>query len=190
VPIQVDLAQRRAAIAEATVRVAARGGLQEVTIRSVAAELDASTTTITNYLPTRTALLVNALQQIESLWLEELESELVDDDAEAALRNAMRSAVDWDEDELLRSQFWVAVLAVPQRDAEVERHLIESTTAIRALFSKLVAQCGHSDPDVAADMLVLVAQGAFVSIVETPDQWSRHRLMATADAAVDAILAG
>lgn len=187
-PIQVDLAERRAAIADATVRVATREGLQAVTIRSVAAELGASTTVITNYLPTRTALLVNALQQIESKWLEELESGLGGDSPEDALRRAMRLAVDWDADELLRLQFWIAVLAVPDRDAEVDRHLVDSTEAMRNLFSKLVDQCGHPQATIAADMLVLVAQGAFVSIVETPEEWSRERMMQTADAAVDAVL--
>jgi AcrR family transcriptional regulator len=190
VPIQVDSTKRRAAIAEATVQVAAREGLQAVTIRSVAAELGASTTVITNYLPTRTALLVNALQQIESTWLEELEAEAAGDDATGALRRAMRVAVDWDADELLRFQFWIAVLAAPNRDAEVERHLVDSTAAMRELFSKLVDRCGHPQATIAADMLVLVAQGAFVSIVETPQEWSRERLMETADAAVDAVLVG
>ena len=189
-PIQVDLTERRAAIADATVRVAAREGLQAVTIRSVASELGASTTVITNYLPTRTALLVNALQQIESTWLEELEAELVGDNPRDALRRAMRVAVDWDADELLRFQFWIAVLAVPDRDAEVDRHLVDSTAAMRELFSKLVDHCGHPQATIAADMLVLVAQGAFVSIVETPREWSRERMMVTADAAVDAVLAG
>lgn len=189
-PIQVDLAERRAAIADATVRVAAREGLQAVTIRSVATELGASTTIITNYLPTRTALLVNALQQIESTWIEELETEIIGDSAEGALRRAMRVAVDWDADELLRFQFWIAVLAAPNRDAEVDRHLVDSTTAMRDLFCDLVERCGHPQATVAADMLVLMAQGAFVSIVETPQEWSRERLMETADAAVDAVLAG
>ena len=189
-PIQVDLAERRAAIADATVRVAAGQGLQAVTIRSIAAELGASTTVITNYLPTRTALLVNALQQIESTWLEELEAELADESAEDALRRAMRVAVDWDADELLRLQFWIAVLAIPDRDAEVDRHLVESTTAMRDLFTRLLDRCGQPGATVAADMLVLVAQGAFVSIVETPQEWSRQRLMETADGVVDAVLAG
>ncbi len=189
-PIQVDSAERRAAIADATVRVAAREGLQAVTIRSVAAELGASTTVITNYLPTRTALLVNALQQIESAWLDELQAAVAGDSARDALRRAMRVAVDWDADELLRFQFWIAVLAVPDRDAKVDRHLVDSTAAMRELFSKLVDQCGHPQATAAADMLVLVAQGAFVSIVETPQEWSRERLMETADAAVDAVLAG
>jgi len=190
VPIQVDSTERRAAIAEATVRVAAREGLQAVTIRSVAAELGASTTVITNYLPTRTALLVNALQQIESTWLEELQAEVTGGRAQDALRRAMRVAVDWDADELLRFQFWIAVLAVTNRDAEVDRHLVDSTAAMRELFSELVDRCGHPQATIAADMLVLVAQGAFVSIVETPQEWSRERLMETADAAVDAVLVG
>ena len=188
-PIQVNLGQRRSAIAHATLRVAARGGLREVTIRAVAAELGGSTTFITNYLPTRTALLINALQEIEQEWLSELEPELTDADPAAGLRRAMRSAVEWDSEELLRCQFWVAVLAVPDRDADVDRHLLESTSAVRDIFAKLADQCGHPDPETAADVLMLVAQGSFVSIVETPDLWDQARLLAAADAAVDAVLA-
>lgn len=188
-PIHVDLDVRRAEIAAATLRVAASRGLQAVTLRSVAGELGSSTTFITNYLPTRPALLANALRQIESEWLAELESELVGDHPREALRRAMRSAVAWDDEELLRSQFWIAVLAVPQRDAQVSSHLIESTAAVRAVFAKLVDQCGHPAPEAAADLLVLVAQGAFVSIVETPQQWDNQKLQAAADEAVDAVLA-
>lgn len=188
-PIHVDLDQRRGAIAEATLRVAARDGIRGVTIRAVAAQLEASTTFITNYLPTRTALLINALQQIEEEWLAELGQELVDADPAAGLRRAMRSAVEWDTEELLRCQFWVAVLAVPNRDADVDRHLLASTSAVREVFAKLADQCGHADPETAADLLMLLAQGSFVSIVETPDLWDQRRLRSAADAAVDAVLA-
>jgi AcrR family transcriptional regulator len=188
-PIHVDLDQRRSTIAEATLRVAARHGIRGVTIRSVATELDASTTFITNYLPTRSALLINALQQIEQEWLAELEHELVGADPAVGLRRAMQSAVAWDAEELLRCQFWVAVLAVPNRDADVDRHLFESTSAVREVFAKLADQCGHRDPETAADLLMLVAQGGFVSIVETPELWDPARLSAAADAAVDSVLA-
>ena len=189
-PIQVDIEARLADIAAATLQVADRGGLADVTIRAVAAELDASTTFITNYLPTRAALLTNALRHIEAEWMVELEAELRGDDPAVALRRAMRSAVVWDSEELLRSQFWVAVLGVSDRAEAVDEHLAESTAAVRALFAKLVAQCGHPDPDTGADLLVLVAQGAFISIVETPDLWPSTRLVEVADAAVDAVLAG
>lgn len=187
-PIQVDHEARRSEIAAATLRVANRDGLRAVTIRSVAAELKASTTFITNYLPTRPALLVNALRHIESRWLGELEAELAGGDPAGSLRQAMRSAVEWDEEELLRSHFWIAVLAVPGRDAELQRHLDESTAAFKAVFAKLVDQCGHADPAAAADHLLLIAQGAFVSIVETPQEWTNTRLRAVADSAVDSIL--
>lgn len=188
-PIQVDLDQRRSAIAHATLKVAGRDGIRRVTIRAVAAELDASTTFITNYLPTRTALLINALHEIEREWLAELEPELSDADPAAGLRRAMRSAVEWDSEELLRCQFWVAVLAVPDRNADVDRHLMDSTSAVREIFAELADRCGHPDPETAADVLMLVAQGSFVSIVETPDLWNQARLLAAADAAVDAVLA-
>lgn len=187
-PIQVDLEARRAEIAAATLRVADRDGLRGVTIRSVASELNASTTFITNYLPTRPALLVNALRHIEERWLGELESELSGSDPATALRAAMRSAVQWDEEELLRSHFWIAVLAVPNRDDELQGYLNESTAAFKFVFTKLVDQCGHGDPAGAADHLLLIAQGAFVSIVETPQEWTNERLVAIADSAVDTIL--
>jgi len=188
-PIHVDVAARFGEIAAATIDVAGRQGLTGVTIRSVAAELGASTTFITNYLPTRSALLVNALQQIEAEWLAELEDELAGPEPAEALRRAMRSAVAIDAEELLRCQFWVAVVAVPERTGDIERHLEESTSAVRAVFAKLIDQCGHPDPETAADMLMLLAQGAFVSIVETPQLWNQARLNAAADAAVDAVLA-
>lgn len=188
-PIHVDSDERRAAIARATLEVAAQGGLSAVTIRSVAARLGASTTFITNYVPTRTALLVNALRQVEEEWLAELEEALAGEDPVLALRAAVRSVVQWDAEEMLRSQFWIAVLAVPDRDSAVEDHLIESTAAARAVFAKLVDQCGHPNPATAADILMLFAQGSFVSIVETPGQWSQRRLREAADAAVDAVLA-
>lgn len=189
-PIQVDLEARAALIADATVKVAATRGLSGVTIRSVAAELGASTTFITNYLPTRAALLLNALREIEGDWLAELEEELAGMDAESSLRRAMQRAVEWNDEERLRAQFWIAVLAVPDRGKEIDRHLHDSTAAVKSVMSKLIDRCGHPHPEAAAEFLVLVAQGAFVSIVETPDLWSEDKLFDAVDRAVDAVLAG
>ncbi len=188
-PIRVDLEARRGEIAVATLAVAARDSLSGVTIRSVANELGASTTFITNYLQTRSAVLVNALRHIESSWLNELEAELVGSEPGESLRQAMRSAVRWDDEELLRAHFWIAVLAVPHRDEEVQRHLDESNEAFMAVFTKLVDRCGHPEPAAAADRLLLMAQGALVSIVETPHEWTNERLVSIADSAVAAVLA-
>lgn len=189
-PIQVDVEQRRADIAEATFRVAARDGLGGVTLRSVAAELGASTTTITNYLPTRVDLLVNAVDRLGDEWRAELEEIIDAYQGEAALREVMRRAVAWDQDELLRCQFWVAVMAAPGRSAEVDRHLVDSEAAIRNLIEKVVEQCDVADPSATADVLYLFAEGVFAAIVEAPALWPPERLTAAADGLVTAVLSG
>ncbi len=187
-PIQVDVAGRKAAIAEATFRVAARDGLRGVTIRSVAAEMGASTTVITNYLPTRADVLINAIDLLGEEWLTELEGITATSEGEAALRRVMRAAVDWDEAALLSNHFWVAVLASPVRSPEIDEKLTAAANAVHAVLERLAEQCGHPDPSGAADLLFMVAQGVFVSTVESPREWTPHRATAIADAAVDAVV--
>jgi len=189
-PIQVDVGQRRTDIAEATFRVAAHEGLGAVTIRSVAAELGSSTTVITNYLPTRTELLANAIDRLADEWLTELDALSADGDPAEALRRVMEAAVSWDDDELLRCQFWVAVLSEPNRSSEVQRQLIEAAESVRVVLEKLAEQCGHPKPSAAADLLFLFAQGAFASIVEAPTRWTADRLRAAARAMVEAVATG
>jgi AcrR family transcriptional regulator len=186
-PIQVDVEQRRTAIAEATFRVAARDGLGAVTIRSVAAELGASTTVITNYLPTRAELLANAIDRLADEWLAELDDMSTDREPGDALRRVMEAAVSWDDNELLRCQFWVAVLSEPNRTDEVQRQLIEAADSVRLVLEKLCEQCGHPEPAVAADVLFLFAQGAFASIVEAPTRWTADRMRGAARALATAV---
>lgn len=188
-PIRVDVDQRRRDIAAATFAVAARYGLPAVTLRSVAAELGASTSAITNYLPTRADLLINAIDQMGDEWIEELAEILEAGRGPEQLRALMRASVTWDHDEQLRCAFWVALLTARGRDDEVDRHLASTAAAVRDVIEQVVAACGHPHPAVAADLLFLFAQGVFVSIVEAPAQWPVARLLAAADAAVDALLA-
>ena len=187
-PIQVDIEQRRRAIAEATFAVAAREGIQAVTLRSVAAEMGASTTAITNYLPTRADLLVNAVDEMGREWLEELEGIRTETHGPDALRRLMRAAVAWDAGEYLRCAFWVTLLAEKGRDERIDAHLAETSTQVRSAIEEVVAECGHPRPGDAADMLFLVAQGVFVSIVESPTAWPPERVVAAADLAVNAVL--
>ena len=187
-PIQVDVDRRRREIAEATFAVAARDGLAAVTLRSVAAELGASTTAITNYLPTRTDLLVNAVDELGQEWIDELSEILEQHAGPDALRRMMRAAITWDRDELLRCTFWVALLTARGRDEDVDRHLAETAEAARQVIESAVAGCGHPSPGTGADMLFLFAQGVFVSIVESPTAWPAERVVAAADLAVDAVL--
>lgn len=186
-PIQVDVSQRRAEIADATFRVAARDGFAAVTLRSVAAEMGVSTTAITNYLPTRADLLLNAVERMTDEWLTELEAARRDRPPPDALRAVMREAVGWDQDELVRCQFWVAVIGT--ESLPIRRRVGEVEAAVRDVLAKVVDECGHPKAEVAADHLFLLAQGVAASIVEAPGRWPPERLRRVADLAVDGVLA-
>ncbi len=187
-PIQVDVEQRLGDIARATLEVASELGLGGVTIRSVAARLDSSTTVITNYLPTRTDLLANALDLVNDEWIAELDAAASATDPAEALREVMRVAVSMDEADLLRSQFWVAVLSEPHRPESVVEKLRSAATAVRETLADLAAECGLADS--AVDPLFLLTQGAFITAVETPGMWGTERLVEAADAFVDALMKG
>ncbi|WIV57935.1 TetR/AcrR family transcriptional regulator [Amycolatopsis nalaikhensis] len=64
-PRTVDHAERRAHIAEALVRVAAREGLHAVTMRAVAAESGVSLRLVQYYFETKEQLLLGALRHLE-----------------------------------------------------------------------------------------------------------------------------
>ncbi len=185
-PIQVDVEQRRRDIAEATFRVAARTGLAGVTLRSVAGELGASTTVITNYLPTRAALLVNAVDMLGTEWVEELEA-ISHEGGDDVIRRALLASVWWDDAEQIRCEFWVDLLTAPGRSGEVDARLRATARRVRGVFEEILAGRGHPDPSTTADALFLFAQGVFVSIVEDPEAWGPDRVDRAATALVSAL---
>lgn len=185
-PIQVDIAERKHDIAEATFRVAAENGLEGVTIRSVAAELGASTTVITNYLPSRAELLVNAVDLLGDEWVIQLEKIHADGGDDVILR-AMRASVGWDDAEQIRCQFWVDLLTAPGRAGQVDDHLRKTAQRVRSIVEDMLVDIGHREPGVTADLLFLFAQGVFVSIVEDPGSWPPERVIAAAERLVDLV---
>lgn len=187
-PIQVDVDERRQSIAEATFRVAARTGVAAVTLRSVAAEMGSSTTVITNYLPTRADLLVNAIDVLGREWMEEVDEVRSRRSGIEALREVIRTAVDWDDEELMRCRFWVAVMSTPNRTEDVDLRLAATASRVRNVLEELLDELGADAPRQGADLLFLLAQGVAASIVEDPAAWPRKRTLAAADLALDAVL--
>ncbi len=182
-PIQVDVSRRKHDIAEATFRVAANSGLEGLTIRSVAAELGASTTVITNYLPSRAELLVNAVDLLGDEWVTQLEKIHADGDDDMILR-AMQASVDWDDAEQMRCQFWVDVLTAAGREGEVDERLRAQAKRVRAILEEMLRDSNHPHASATADVLFLFAQGVFVSIVEDPQSWTPERVSMAAKALV------
>ncbi|WP_062298723.1 TetR/AcrR family transcriptional regulator [Demequina maris] len=185
-PRDVDPTQRLADIAAATIRVARSSGTHAVTIRSVARELGGSTTLVTNYLPSRAALILNALDQGRDRWQEELAATLAGLDA----RDRLRAVVDWaltstTDDPVLRTLILEIVA-----NAEIEPVMAEALRRESASFEELLcsaaAESGFAAPEEVADLAYLLIRGAYIASTEDPERWTDAHVREVIHATIEA----
>ncbi|MBT2477422.1 TetR/AcrR family transcriptional regulator [Streptomyces sp. ISL-94] len=187
-PIDVDEVQRRKAIAQATLAVAARDGTHAITIRAVAKELGGSTAMVTNYVPTRTDLITNAVRAAESRWRDDLEARVGDLTGADLLRATVEWHLSTEPEDLLLRALWVEMLSSAHTDPNgVDRR---EPRASRQEFLDLSTAAGVPDADLAADVLSLLTRGYYVSTMEEPTYWTAERAGRVAKAVVDALIGG
>ncbi|MPY30966.1 TetR/AcrR family transcriptional regulator [Streptomyces adustus] len=185
-PIDVDEVQRRKAIAQATLAVAARDGAHAITIRAVAKELGGSTAMVTNYVPTRTALITNAVRAAESRWRADLESRVGDRTGADRLRATVEWHLSTEPEDLLLRTMWVEMLSAAHVDpAGVDR---QEPRESRREFLDAALAAGVPDAALAADILSLLTRGYYVSSMEEPGYWTAERAARVAKAVVDALV--
>ncbi|MFG2650404.1 TetR/AcrR family transcriptional regulator [Streptomyces sp. NPDC048436] len=185
-PIDVDEVQRRKEIAQATLAVAARDGARAITIRAVAKELGGSTAMVTNYVPTRIALITNAVRAAESRWRADLDDHV----GELGGKERLRATVEWhlstEPEDLLLRTLWVEMLSTAHTDpAGVDRRQPRES---RQEFLEASIAAGVPDAELAADMLSLLTRGYFVSTIEDPAYWTPERAGRIARAVVDGLV--
>lgn len=173
-PREVDADQRLADIADATVRVARASGAQAVTIRSVARELGGSTTLVTNYLPTRAALITNALDRARDRWRGERDDAEVgtDDRLTAMLRSTLTSTAD---DPVLRTLI-LEIVANAAVEPELRDRLRRESTEFQTELAAAAGDSGHADPQRTAELTYLLLRGATIASAEDPEHWNETHL--------------
>ncbi|WP_455355277.1 TetR/AcrR family transcriptional regulator [Streptomyces sp. SYSU K217416] len=185
-PIDVDEVQRRREIAKATLAVAARDGARAITIRAVAKELGGSTAMVTNYVPTRIALITNAVRAAESRWRSELEARIGDLDGPERLRAMVEWNLSTDADDLLLRSLWLEMLSSARSDPNGVD--LREARESRQEFSDAAIAAGVPNAQLAADVLFLLTRGYFVSTVEEPAYWTEGRTGLIARAVVKALV--
>jgi AcrR family transcriptional regulator len=178
-PIYVDIDERRAAISEATHRVARRAGIRGVTIRAVAEELGASTSVVTNYLPSRAALLANAIDAFTAGQEQELEKRLRGKSGRDILRALFGFIAD--NKDPVRDALWIELLALPEREREVEESLRRHAEWFRSALRDGLLAAAHPDPEAGADMIQLFLYGVAASSVEDRTLRNEERLTAVTE---------
>ncbi|MFJ7305138.1 TetR/AcrR family transcriptional regulator [Streptomyces sp. NPDC099088] len=175
-PIEVDEARRLDEIAAATIQVARERGVRSVTIRAVAAQLGGSTAMVTNYVSSRSALMLNALRKAEEEWTAEMDEVL---DGLTGLER-LKAAARWmstteHDDEVLRRLLMEIASAGPAAGEELEELRRVTSRRNRTELVALAAQAGLPDPGFGADLLHLLFRGYWLSTLEDPDTWTSDR---------------
>ncbi|GLU88341.1 MULTISPECIES: TetR/AcrR family transcriptional regulator [Agromyces] len=188
-PIEVDESERLAEIADATVAVANERGTRAVTLRAVAERLGRSTAFITNFVPSRAHLMVNALEHAQSHWRTERASLLRDATGiERLVAVARWMCSTTPEDNVLRS-LWVEVIGDVRGDTRRAYDVVREVTD--ATYQEFVSSAEATDlehPEYIADILYLYCRGFHVKTVEDPEAWTDERVNASLEVLLRALL--
>lgn len=187
-PIDVNAEERLAQIAEATLRVVEKRGADGVTIRAVAEEMGGSTTVVTNYIPTRTRLISNAVHHAIEGWNEEMAGQLEGLAPEEEFRALARWSSSTTGDDPVVRQLFIELLAKAGEGEELNA-LRADGAEHREHFKVAAAAAGVAEPDFAADLMHLILRGFYLAAVEDPDGWSTARVQPVIDHLIDLLQA-
>jgi AcrR family transcriptional regulator len=175
-PIDVDVNRRLAEIAQATLAVVSERGADGVTLRAVAQQMGGSTTVVTNYLPTRGALLLNAIEHGIKEWEDDLQGELED----APPRDHFAVLAHWAAttrgDDVVLRQLFFEVLGKSGSNPALRTALSEDSTKQHQKLSETATETGAPDPQFAADVVYLALRGFYLTCLENPDVWTSERV--------------
>jgi AcrR family transcriptional regulator len=174
----VDHDERRRRIAEVTIEVIAREGLEAATIRRIAAELNGPTKLVTHYFVDKRELLLWAYQTLAQQHDRHATAAMAQDPTD--ILGALLAMTPVDE---ARSKHWRVYLAFwdcAARDpsiAELQRQQIE--LALRRLAGIIRARSGERpDLESVCERLNAVVQGLAIQALMDPQRWSAERLRA------------
>ncbi|MFC7304057.1 TetR/AcrR family transcriptional regulator [Streptomyces monticola] len=190
-PIEVDEARRLDEIAAATIQVARERGVRSVTIRAVAEQLGGSTAMVTNYVPNRAALMVNALRRSEEDWGQQMDAELDGLSGQDKLRAAARWMCTTEGDDHVQRRLRMEIAgAGPGAGPEVEEAKREAARRGHEELNELVSEAGLPAGELGADILHLLFRGYWLATLEDPEGWPAERGARAALAAIDLLQNG
>jgi AcrR family transcriptional regulator len=159
VPIEVDRAQRLEDIARATLSVVKDRGAEGVTVRAVAERLGGSTSLVTNYLPSRGDLLLNAVQFILRGWFEEMTQTLRDVSAAEYLAAYTRWNVSTAGDDQAYRRLLVEVVAYMGAHPEARDAIRGFSRENYETLLEAARVAGTTTPAFSADLIHLGCGG-------------------------------
>lgn len=171
-PIEVDKVARREAVVVAARRLIAAGGLDAVTFRNLARELDCSTTSISHYFPTMKDVLVATYRETADIAAARREEAIRDgrgDDVVAVLERTLPLGEAQADDWKIWLCFWTAALFDP---AMAEEQKIRSR-ATGEQIARLLLGAGYPARGLRdlAHAIMTAIYGIAVQAIFDPEEW-------------------
>lgn len=175
----MDHEGRRRELADALWRVAARDGLRAATVRSVAAESGWSSGALRHYFPSKSDLLLFAVDHA----IEEVRGRIERLGNEGAAPVALlEQLLPLDERRRVESDAWFALAVAAETDAGLRRRRGELDTLIRSAVRTVVADLDglapHRDPALETLRLHALLDGLVVQAIARPPLLSPGELRA------------
>lgn len=186
-PRDIDVEGRLNDIAQATIRVARNHGSNAVTIRAVARELGGSTTLVTNYLPSRAALILNVLDRASLRWRDEYEHLLPGLDSRARFEALVTWENEPGEVEPVLRGLILEIVANAEAEPTLREALHRESTAYREVLLAAARAAGFADPELATDLGYLLLRGSYFTNAEDPAYWDHLRTREVTLAALRAL---
>lgn len=197
VPRYVDKDERRRQVAGALHRIAAREGLEKVSIRTVAAEAGLSVGAVQRDFGTKDELLHFALRQVLANVAERISKVRIGPGRFSfaeGLRGVLTELLPTDDDRLAEARVWSAFYARAAVDARFADVLAEldahSREALRAAVGWAV-EAGElapgQDPDALVELLLVLVDGVWLSAVRQPPGTPLDAQRAAVEAAITAL---
>lgn len=185
-PIEVDEAERLDEIAAATIRLAKERDVRAVTIRAVAEQLGRSTTVITNYIPSRIDLMINALRHADKELAREAEEVMRGTEGAESLRALSRwMCSTTPEDVVIRrllQEVLIAGASIGPANQEVLRAI---SRGHHDHLADVVVEAGLRHAELVTDILHLLFRGYWMAAMEDPERWPAEAGVAAVLAVID-----
>lgn len=181
-PARVDHDARRREIAEALWRVLARDGFGGLSLRTVAAEMGATTGLVTHYFGSRAELIDHALELLHA----RTDASLGEADVplgRASLRTRLLAVLPNTGEAAELSRIWVGFWGLALVDAGLSAREAARYERWRAwLRPHVAAGWPEADVETSVDLLTSSTHGLVVQALFDPDRFGPERLEALVDA--------
>jgi AcrR family transcriptional regulator len=196
----VDKDGRRRQVAAALHRIAAREGLESVSIRTVAAEAGLSVGAVQRDFGTKEALLLFAMHEVVDAVSARLARVRIGPGLLSfaeGLRQVLTDLLPTDDERLAEARVWSAFYARAAVDAEFAEVLAGFDVRARAALRAAVGWAGEQgelapgqDPDALVELLLVLVDGIWLSAVRQPPGTPLDAQRAAVEAAVAAVTRG